>query len=167
MSQSPFLTLIEDETQFRLIRPRLLSQPTPIQSQAANSTAIADIGNGQTDGNPTHTPAATKNVKNPTATRNGKLFIHYTHEGRLQSTKRDPHRVYEETFQRTPASHVTLTVGGRNRRDAQHELIRKRPSKSLLANRHKKRKDNKEETVLKSTITDTTTTAQTLTTDRN
>ena len=83
MSQSPFLTLIEDETQFRLLRQRLLGQPTPRQSQAANSAATADIANDQTDDNPTDTLQPTKNVANPKRNKDGQLFIHYTHEHTL------------------------------------------------------------------------------------
>ena len=97
MSQSPFLTLIDDETQFRRLRQRLWGQPTPRQSQAANSAAAPDIANDQIDDHRTHTLASTTNVGNPTANKQEKLFIHYTHERRFQAAKRDLHRVYEET----------------------------------------------------------------------
>jgi hypothetical protein len=44
------------------------------------------------------------------------------------------HQVYENIFKDTPAMHVKLIVGNRNRRHAQNELIRKRPKKTLLQN---------------------------------
>ena len=137
MPESPFLTLVENETQFRLMRQRLLGEPTPRQSQASNSAATADSGNDQTDDILNHTTASTKLDKNPTTNKKAKLFIHYTHERRFQSNKRDLHRVYEETFQSTPAMNATFVVGNRNRRDAKHELIRKRPSRALLQDRNK------------------------------
>ena len=37
------------------------------------------------------------------------------------------HHAYADVFQNTPAMQIKLTVGNRNRRDAQNELIRKRP----------------------------------------
>jgi hypothetical protein len=63
-----------------------------------------------------------------------KLFVHYKHEKRFQSCKRDMHRVYEDVFKNIPAMYAKLIVGNRNRRDAKNELIRKRPKKALLNN---------------------------------
>ncbi len=63
-----------------------------------------------------------------------KLFVHYKHEHRFQSLKRDIHHVDEDVFQNTPAMQTKLIVGNRNRRDTQNELIRKRPKNTLLRN---------------------------------
>ena len=63
--------------------------------------------------------------------------------------------------------HATFVVGNRNRRDAHNELTRKRPLRSLLQNRHRKRRARKAEPVLQSTTNDTNDTAQTITTYSN
>lgn len=49
--------------------------------------------------------------------------------------KSDLHQVYGNGFKNTPAICVPLVVGNRNRRDARHELIRKKPKLSLLQNK--------------------------------
>lgn len=64
-----------------------------------------------------------------------KLITHYTHEKRFRSVKRDLHQVYDDIFHNTPAAAVKLIVGNRNRRDARHELIRKKPKLSVLQNK--------------------------------
>ena len=69
-----------------------------------------------------------------------KKFVHYTHEQRFNSFKRDLHHVYEDIFKDTPAMNAEVIVGNRNRRDAKHELIRKRPAKRLLRNQPRDRK---------------------------
>ena len=64
-----------------------------------------------------------------------KFFVHYTHEQRLNTLKRDMHQVYEHVFQNRPARYTRMVVGTRNRRDAKNELIRKRPNRTLLQNK--------------------------------
>jgi hypothetical protein len=50
------------------------------------------------------------------------------------------HHVYADIFKNTPAMAAKLILSNRNRRDAQNELIRKRPKKRLLQNLPKKGK---------------------------
>lgn len=69
-----------------------------------------------------------------------RLIVHYTHEKRFHSAKRDIHRDYNGVFENTPAMDLTLVVGNRNRRDARTELIRKRPQQSLLKNKQRQSK---------------------------
>jgi hypothetical protein len=141
---SSFVPVLDDKRQFALMRRRLLSQPTLRQSQIAKSAASADLNNDQVENEGGVEPVVTKNPNetNPTG-RKDRLFIHYTHEKRFQSFKRDMHRVYKNVFTHTPAMGVKLVVGNRNRRDARHELIRKRPSRSLLQSTAIKRKYSK------------------------
>jgi hypothetical protein len=122
---------MDDEKQFFLMRHKFLGQPTPRQSQVESSTATADIENDQADDQLNQ--STTKPEKKPTNYEE-KLFVHYKHEKRFQSCKRDMHRVYEDVFKNTPAMYAKLIVGNRNRRDAKNELIRKRPKKTLLNN---------------------------------
>jgi len=120
------------------MRQKLLGQPTQRQSQAALSEATADIENDQTDEttaeNENTTTTTTTTANKPIYNKDDKLFVHYTHEKRFQSLKRDMHRVYQNTFENSPAIYTRLVVGNRNRRNAQHELVRKRPKKTLLQN---------------------------------
>jgi hypothetical protein len=119
------------------MRQTLLGQPTQRQSQVALSAATAGIDNDPTDEQimkmeieKTTTTTANERIYN----KDDKFFVHYTHEKRFHSLKRDMHKVYEDTFANTPAIYSKLIVGNRNRRNAQHELIRKRPKKTLLQN---------------------------------
>ena len=88
------------------------------------SAATADIDNDQTNDEIIERLTTTSN---PSINHDSKLFVHYTHEKRLQPLKRDIHQVYNGTFEKTPAMYAKLIVDTRNRRDAKHELIRKRP----------------------------------------
>ncbi|CAF1322976.1 unnamed protein product [Adineta steineri] len=49
IDSSPFLPYIQHETQFFLMRQKLLSQPTTRQSQIVKHLASVNIGNDQTD----------------------------------------------------------------------------------------------------------------------
>jgi hypothetical protein len=57
-----------------------------------------------------------------------KLIIHYTHEKRFNTRKRDMHRIFQETFANSPIIETKLIVGNRNRNNTMKELIRKRPT---------------------------------------
>jgi hypothetical protein len=50
------------------------------------------------------------------------LIIHYTHEKRFDSLKRDMHKIYHTDFQNTPVDDIKMIVGTRNRRDARNDL---------------------------------------------
>ena len=114
-----------------------MGQPTPRQSQVASSATTADIDNDQTDETiqiESKETTTAKKLEKKSTNYGDKLFAHYTHEKRFQSCKRDLHRVYDNTFKNTPAMHLKLVIGNRNRRDAKNELIRKRPKPALLKN---------------------------------
>ncbi len=115
------------------MRHKLLGQPTPRQSQRALSAAMADIDNDQTDDQliESRTVIDKPPVNND---NNNNLFVHYTHEKRFQTLKRDMHQVYDDIFTNTPAMYTKLIVGTRNRRDVKNELIRKRPKRTVLQN---------------------------------
>ena len=117
------------------MRQKLLGQPTFRQSQVALSAAQANKDNDLGE-NPINQPEKYRDHTEKKISNFGeKLFIHYTHEKRFHSCQRDMHKIYEDVFQRTPAMDTQLIVGNRNRRDIQHELIRKRPNKKTLQNK--------------------------------
>ncbi|CAF4085834.1 unnamed protein product, partial [Adineta steineri] len=133
-STSPFLPFIYDENQFFFKRQKLLGIPTTRQSQTTISAATANINNDPTGDEIMQATMPTKNTEAPLTSYTDKLFIHYTHEKRFQSCKKDMHQVYEDIFKNTTAIHAKLIVGNKNRRNAQNELIRKKPNKKLLQN---------------------------------
>jgi len=129
-----FLPIINDEQQFKQMRQNILGQPTPQQSQVANSAATADLDNNQTDEEAIRTTEISNNTDIKDTTFGNKLIVHYTHEKRLHSFKRDMHHIYDETFRNQIDQDNKMIVGNRNRRDAQKELIRKRPKQFRLKN---------------------------------
>jgi hypothetical protein len=132
------LPFINDEKQFFIMRNKILGLPTARQSQVALSATIANIDNDQTDENPVETSKPTTEIDNKQKHYGNKQFVHYTHEQRFNSFKRDMHQVYEDIFKDTPGMDAKIIVGNRNRRDAKNELIRKRPPKRLVKNSYKK-----------------------------
>jgi hypothetical protein len=59
--------------------------------------------------------------------RNKRLIIHYTHEQRLASSKKDFHHIWDNVFKDTEVTKTKLIVGNRNRRKTTRELVSKRP----------------------------------------
>jgi hypothetical protein len=133
------LPFIDDEKQFINMRNKLLGEPTQRQSQIALSAATANLDNDQTDDQIMKEQTTTN--KKPT-NYGDKFFVHYTHEKRFHTLKKDMHTVYDDIFRNTPAMYTKLVVGTRNRRDAKNELIRKRPKRTLLQNRITQRKSH-------------------------
>jgi hypothetical protein len=125
-----------------LIRQNILGQPTPRQSQVAISAATADLDNNQTDEVESiqRTNILNDNTGKHDIKFENKIIVHYTHEKRFRSFKRDMHHIYGNTFQNKIDKDIKMIVGNRNRRDAQKELIRKRPKQSLLKNKTLKSK---------------------------
>ena len=141
---SPFLPFSADKKQYFIMRQKILGRPTARKSQVTLSASRANIDNDQTDDqtdeNPVETSKPTTEAEKKQKHYDNKKFVHYTHEQRFNSFKRDMHHVYEDIFKDTPAMNAKIIVGNRNRRDAKNELIRKRPPKRLLRNQLTHRK---------------------------
>ncbi len=60
------------------------------------------------------------------------LFLHYTHKQRLDSLKRDIHKIYSDIFQGSDAANIRLLIERRNSRNIQSELIQKRSYASFV-----------------------------------
>jgi len=115
LSISSLVPYIYDENQFLIIRNKLFPQPSIKEMQTAKR--IAHLATNRVD-------QSNKFDKN--------FFLHFTHEKRLESLKRDIHKIYEEVFQDTEASDIRLIVGHRNSRNTTLELIDKQPRSSLI-----------------------------------
>ena len=101
-----------------------------------SANIVTDLSNGE------HNKPEEINQK-PQAiekTSGNKLIVHYTHEKRFYSLKREIHQIYRDVFKNTPVEDLKLIVGTRNRRDARNDLIRKRPQRALLQNKQRKSK---------------------------
>ncbi|CAF1982636.1 unnamed protein product, partial [Rotaria magnacalcarata] len=135
ISKSPFLPLIDDEHKYFLMRKEILGLPTPRQSQVAMSATLADIDNDPPDDDKRQQPDQNKKKSEEKISNyNEKFFTHFTYEKRFETCKRDMHQVYNHAFKGAPAIYTKQIVGNRNRHQAQNELIRKRPNKTLLQN---------------------------------
>lgn len=134
-STSSFVPFIVNDKQFSLLRQKQLDIPTPPQSQVASSILTDNIDENQP--NEVSTEPKKTNAKHKLH-YSDRIIIHYTHEKRFQSFKRDTHHIYDDVFKNTPASYVKLIVGNRNRRDLAKNLIRKRPKRAILQNRSNK-----------------------------
>jgi len=130
-SSSSILPLI-DEEQYLTIRNNLQHQPSVKQIQTANSASTVHTQNETCSTNNTYkTSILIANEKRKNKFKNT-LIIHCRHEKRLETLKRDLHRIHYLMFNRTPAMDVKMIVGHRNNPDTKRQLTRKRPHMSLL-----------------------------------
>ena len=136
---SSYLFYPDTERKLYQIRNAIIDQLTPRQTQVAKrvaawnmedkNTNINDIPQNQLELSKTDTDIKRKHKK---PNYQDHLFVHYTHERRFLSMKRDIQHVYQNVFGQTPAMHLRLYVGNRNRPNATKELIRKRPKTRIL-----------------------------------
>ncbi|CAF1440935.1 unnamed protein product [Adineta steineri] len=137
-SLSSFLPFVQHEKEFILMRTQIIDQPTSRQLQVMMNLPTANDNNNDTIDQPHNAHKDTMSTIQPRKKKNydeNKLIVHYTHEKRFSSTKRDLHEKYTDVFNNTPAMDVKLIVGNQNRRAATNDLIRKKPRKSLLTNK--------------------------------
>ena len=128
---------MHNEQQFIMMRNHILQQPTARQSQVVKNASKADLPDCPIDRRDNQSTCRVKNTEDLKDNKLPRLFIHYTHEKRFHTFQRDMHRIYKKTFTNTPVENQRLIVGYKNRRDAKHELIRKRPQRKLLKNQAK------------------------------
>ena len=120
---SSIMTWVENEKQYIPMRAELLKQKTNVEHQLLYriSTITDQDNSGQVK----------EKVNQSKQQRQDKcdkcLIIHYTHEQRLASYKRDVHQIWDETFKQTPVKDTKLIVGNRNNRNTAEELVSKRP----------------------------------------
>jgi len=137
MSCLSVLSLIDNERDFFTMRTTLLDRADRSQSKIVNMAMIkVDVNKNQLV-----EKAREVSVKRKTVAQNNKkaekavenrLLLHYTHEKRFDSYKRDLHQIWSQKFANITAMDVKVIVGNRTNRDAKSELVRKRPHPSLL-----------------------------------
>jgi hypothetical protein len=121
---------IEHEHQFFTLRRSVLAKQTTREQQIEHKILPTGLKD-ETLNQKTVKAMSTRQEKQATKF-DTTLFLHYTHEQRLQSLKRDIHKIYAETFLGTPDEDVRLVVGHRNNPNISYELMQKRPPPSML-----------------------------------
>jgi hypothetical protein len=120
-----------------------MGQPTPrrsqIEAQIAQSKQDNENDQPEEEKQQNRTSASTSTIFQKTKKNKSqdKIIIHYTHENRFTSMKRDMHEIFREAFKELGIENLRLIVGHRNSLTTQRELIRKRPHMSLLTLKHK------------------------------
>jgi hypothetical protein len=105
--------MISSENDFYFIRRTLLNKPTISQYQIASRIAkTINVDCQEEVDDPLVKARLGKQNKYDT-----NLIIHYTHEKRLQSNKKDNHQLWHQTFQQTPVINIRLNIGTRNNRN--------------------------------------------------
>ncbi|CAF4829967.1 unnamed protein product, partial [Rotaria magnacalcarata] len=135
ISSRSFLPFLDNERQFSQIRIALSGQPSRQQSQVEMRIATLTNDNEHLieDSDKKREFSIPENKK-PNEFQN-KLIIHYTHEKRFNTRKRDLHCTFQEKFANTPIIETKLIIGNRNRINTMKELIRKRPRQAMLKNK--------------------------------
>ena len=127
------MTLIENEKKF-LLRTKLLGCSATKQSQMNVAVTTGYLHSNTTQNAYMTILESNKTSEKQSESTQSKLILHYTHEERFSSFKRDIHHIYHTILHQTPTAEGRIIVGNRNRRDARRELIRKRPKPSILQN---------------------------------
>ncbi|CAF4037931.1 unnamed protein product [Rotaria sordida] len=126
---SSILPLIDNKEQFSVLRQQLLAQPSILQIVVAKSAALVDtIIKNKTIEEHEQTKKETENKFK------SNIFIHCTHEARLEGVQRYIHEIHNSFFKNTDYEDIRLIVGHRNNPNLEFELARKRPHSSLLKN---------------------------------
>ncbi|CAF4184958.1 unnamed protein product, partial [Rotaria magnacalcarata] len=137
ISSRSFLPFLDNEKPFLQMPIALSGQPSRQQSQVDTRIATLTTDNDHLIQESDKKQEFTiQENKKPNEFQN-KLTIHYAHEDRFNTCKRDMHRIFQETFANTPIIETKLIVGNRNQRNTMEELIRKRPRQAILKNKAK------------------------------
>lgn len=117
------------------IRKQLLSQLEKTEPNSTNEIMLSQTIQNKENNPPVREVNGTRSIIKPIQLRWGKILLHYIHERRFDSFKRDMHQIYRNLFKNSHIADTKMIVGNRNRRDMRHEIIRKRPRQSLLKNK--------------------------------
>jgi hypothetical protein len=115
--------LFESETFFEIIRSNLLNKPTVAEHQIASRIAkTIDLHGNNTEDDP-----LVKRRLAKTSKWINNLIIHYTHENRFESSKKDIHELWDHVFTNTPVMNTKLVIGNRNNPNITKALVRRNP----------------------------------------
>jgi predicted transcriptional regulator len=106
--------MINDQHQYTAMRSELLKVPTNVEHQVLSRIATIERHHQDT-------------IDTTKSKWDRSLTVHYHHEQRLATFKKDLHQLWTEIFNQTPIHDVRLIVGHRNNRNTKRELIHNRP----------------------------------------
>ena len=108
---------------FTFVRSNVLNKPTAIENQTASRIAKAiDPLRNETIDDP-----LVRMRMNRELTSFHYLIIHYTHEERFGTSKKDIHQLWHHIFADTPVNDTKLIIGNRNSRNAIKLFVHRPP----------------------------------------
>ncbi len=114
---------IATENYFTFVRSNVLNKPTAIEHQIASRIAKAiDPLQNETIDDP-----LVRMWINRELTSFHYLIIHYTHEERFGTSKKDIHQLWHHIFANTSVNDTKLIIGNRNSRNAIKVLVHRQP----------------------------------------
>ncbi|CAF4872086.1 unnamed protein product [Rotaria socialis] len=143
ISSRSFLPFLDNERQFSQMRIALSGQQSRQQSQVEMRIATLTNDNDHLVEDLDKKEEFIIQQNKKTNKLQNKLIIHYTHEKRFKTRKRDMHRIFQETFVNTPIMETKLIVGNTNHKNTMKELIQKRPRQEILKNKVKANENRK------------------------
>ena len=121
---SRLIPLIESESYFQLIRSNILKRTTATELEVAARIAKAtdhhDMGTIDAS-----SAVSTKRKQNSKWDNN--LIIHYSHEKRFETLKKDIHQLWNQIFHDTPIMNTKLIIGHKNNNSTTRELVQRCP----------------------------------------
>ncbi|CAF1088999.1 unnamed protein product [Rotaria sordida] len=145
ISSNSILPTIENEEKFIELRKEYMNQPTARSSQIeARITQFKENNEESHMEQPVQTRTTdTKKSKNNSF--RDAMIIHYTHEMRFSTMKKDMHKIFREAFEGYGLEAVRLIVGYRNHPNSERELARKRPPLKYLTLKQQQKSTSKTE----------------------
>jgi hypothetical protein len=115
--------MLTNDNDFAFIRRSILNKPTIPEYQLASRIAKAtNVNSEEKVDNPLVKARIGKQTKFDT-----NLIIHYTHEKRFQTNKKNIHQLWNQTFEQTPVIDTRLIIGTRNSHNMTRELVHRYP----------------------------------------
>jgi hypothetical protein len=108
LSSTSIIPLIPNSNNFLFLRSYILNRPTAIEHQVASRIAKA------IDQNETINDSLVQMQIHKESNPSRHLIIHYTHEARLETYKKQIHQLWDQIFADTPVTGTELIVGNHN-----------------------------------------------------
>ncbi|CAF1515433.1 unnamed protein product [Rotaria magnacalcarata] len=132
ITSNSILPLINNEDKFFRLRKEHMKQPTAQHSQVEARIAQFEQNNAEV--------LVEERIQMESSTAKicksnkfqDRVIIHYTHEKRFTTIKKDMHAIFEKGFQGYGIEAVKLIVGHRNSPNSERELTRKQPPLKYL-----------------------------------
>jgi hypothetical protein len=123
---SSLLPLLDNEHDFTFLRSYLLNRPTITEHGIASRIANTIDSH---DSDELDDPLVRAQLKKKSKWIEN-LIVHYTHEARFDSYKRDIHQLWHHIFAKIPAMNRKLIIGNRNNRNYKGRLVHRRPHRN-------------------------------------